>query len=147
MELSPSDKERIEHQFDRFCKKVLVGEMKDYKKQLLRKATKEVLFSEFVLRDFNLENLSCVEMKDVYTIKVMGFDIDIENTLIAEAVLSLNKKGRDIVLMSYFLEMTDKEIAKELKLVQSTVNYHKKNNLKKMRKFIEENDYDKKKTD
>ena len=86
-------------------------------------------------------------MKDVYTIKVMGFDIDIENTLIAEAVLSLNKKGRDIVLMSYFLEMTDKEIAKELKLVQSTVNYHKKNNLKKMRKFIEENDYDKKKTD
>ena len=37
MELSPSDKRRIEHQFDSFCKLVLVCEMKDYKKMILRK--------------------------------------------------------------------------------------------------------------
>lgn len=41
MELSPSDKGRIEHQFDSFCKLVLVCEMKDYKKMILRKMAKE----------------------------------------------------------------------------------------------------------
>ena len=49
MELSPSDKGRIEHQFDSFCKLVLVCEMKDYKKMILRKMAKEILFSELIL--------------------------------------------------------------------------------------------------
>ena len=49
MELSPSDKRRIEHQFDSFCKLVLVCEMKDYKKMILRKMAKEILFSELML--------------------------------------------------------------------------------------------------
>lgn len=48
MELSPSDKGRIEHQFDSFCKLVLVCEMKDYKKMILRKMAKEILFSELI---------------------------------------------------------------------------------------------------
>lgn len=78
------------------------------------------------------------EIKDIFSIKVMGFDITIKNMLIAEAVLSLTEKGRNIVLMSFFLGMTDKEIGKMLHLGQSTVNYHKNNNLKKMRKFMEE---------
>ena len=80
------------------------------------------------------------EIKDIFSIKVMGFDITIKNMLIAEAVLSLTEKGRNIVLMSFFLGMTDKEIGKMLHLGQSTVNYHKNNNLKKMRKFMEEHE-------
>ena len=30
MELSPSDKKRVEHQFDRICKLAVKSEMKDY---------------------------------------------------------------------------------------------------------------------
>ena len=137
MELSPSDKGRIEHQFDSFCKLVLVCEMKDYKKMILRKMAKEILFSELILiYGYDLEHKKAI--KDIFSIKVMGFDIIIKNMLIAEAVLSLTEKGRNIVLMSFFLGMTDKEIGKMLHLGQSTVNYHKNNNLKKMRKFMEE---------
>ena len=137
MELSPSDKGRIEHQFDSFCKLVLVCEMKDYKKMILRKMAKEILFSELILiYGYDLEHKKAI--KDIFSIKVMGFGIIIKNILIAEAVLSLTEKGRNIVLMSFFLGMTDKEIGKMLHLGQSTVNYHKNNNLKKMRKFMEE---------
>ena len=141
MELSPSDKGRIEHQFDSFCKLVLVCEMKDYKKIILRKMAKEILFSELMLiHGYDLEHkkVGQEEIKDIFSIKVMGFDITIKNMLIAEAVLSLTERGRNIVLMSFFLGMTDKEIGKMLHLGQSTVNYHKNNNLKKMRKFMEE---------
>ena len=141
MELSPSDKGRIEHQFDSFCKLVLVCEMKDYKKMILRKMAKEILFSELILiygYDLEHKKVGQEEIKDIFSIKVMGFDITIKNMLIAEAVLSLTDKGRNIVLMSFFLGMTDKEIGKMLHLGQSTVNYHKNNNLKKMRKFMEE---------
>ena len=97
MELSPSDKGRIEHQFDSFCKLVLVCEMKDYKKMILRKMAKEILFSELILiygYDLEHKKVGQEEIKDIFSIKVMGFDITIKNMLIAEAVLSLTEKGR-----------------------------------------------------
>ena len=100
MELSPSDKGRIEHQFDSFCKLVLVCEMKDYKKMILRKMAKEILFSELILiygYDLEHKKVGQEEIKDIFSIKVMGFDITIKNMLIAEAVLSLTEKGRNIV--------------------------------------------------
>lgn len=49
MELSPSDKRRIEHQFDSFCKLVLVCEMKDYKKMILKKWQKKLCFRRLCL--------------------------------------------------------------------------------------------------
>ena len=50
MELSPSDKGRIEHQFDSFCKLVLVCEMKDYKKiDLMKKWQKRFYFRSLYL--------------------------------------------------------------------------------------------------
>ena len=97
---------------------------------ILRKMAKEILFSELILiygYDLEHKKVGQEEIKDIFSIKVMGFDITIKNMLIAEAVLSLTEKGR-----------TDKEIGKMLHLGQSTVNYHKNNNLKKMRKFMEE---------
>ena len=46
-------------------------------------------------------------------------------------------KKREIILMLYFLDMTEKEIAACLKLVQSTVHYHKDDSLRLMRKLME----------
>ena len=141
MELSPSDKKRVEHQFDRICKLAVKSEMKDYKRMILRKMKKEIVFSEVMsIYGYDLENICAAKSEeiDIYTTKVMGFDIEIKNMLIAEAVLSLTEKGRKIILMSFFLGMTDKEIGKILNLCQSTVNYHKNNNFKNMRNFMEE---------
>lgn len=84
MELSPSDKGRIEHQFDSFCKLVLVCEMKDYKKMILRKMAKEILFSELILiygYDLEHKKVGQEEIKDIFSIKVMGFDITIKNMM------------------------------------------------------------------
>lgn len=150
MELSPSDRKRIEHQFDRFCKLILVCEMKDYKKMIVRKMAKEILFSELVqVYGYDLgkrKEIGQEEIVDICSVRVMGFDIDIKNMLIGEAILSLTEKGRNIVLMSFFLGMTDKEIGNILNLGQSTINYHKNSNLKKMRKFMEEQRSGKKET-
>ena len=89
MELSPSDKGRIEHQFDSFCKLVLVCEMKDYKKMILRKMAKEILFSELMLiHGYDLENKEAgqEEIKDIFSIKVMGFDITMELSIFVQCL-------------------------------------------------------------
>lgn len=104
---------------------------------------KEILFSELILiygYDLEHKKVGQEEIKDIFSIKVMGFDITIKNMLIAEAVLSLTEKGRNIrILMSFFLGMTDKEIWKNATFgAEYGQLNHKNNNLKKMRKFMEE---------
>ena len=42
--------------------------------------------------------------------------------------------------MSYFLDMSDYEIADLLNLVRSTVTYHREDALEKLKRFMEEND-------
>lgn len=60
-----------------------------------RKMAKEILFSELILiygYDLEHKKVGQEEIKDIFSIKVMGFDITIKNMLIAEAVLSLTEK-------------------------------------------------------
>lgn len=44
MELSSSDKERIQHQYDALAKKTLVGEAKSHRRTLAKRAAREVTF-------------------------------------------------------------------------------------------------------
>ncbi len=138
MELSPSAQERVIHQFDRLCKMALTGEVKSYKKSIMRRFKKEVAFSELSATEKKMVKKAFVNIEENNYFRILGFAVSVKSALVAEALLSLSIKGREIILMSYFLDMTDKEIAEWMDLVQSTVNYHKKSNLRKLKKFIEE---------
>ena len=53
MELSSSDKERIQHQYDALAKKTLVGEAKSHRRTLAKRAAREVTFSDLSERAFH----------------------------------------------------------------------------------------------
>ena len=59
-----------------------------------------------------------------------------------EALELLPDKKRDIVLMSYYLELSDEEISKVLNVVRSTVFRHRKTALSKIKKYMEGNKTD-----
>lgn len=67
----------------------------------------------------------------------MGRQVPVRDEWICKALKKLPVKKREIILMLYFLDMTEKEIAACLKLVQSTVHYHKDDSLRLMRKLME----------
>ena len=46
MELSSSDKERIQHQYDALAKKTLKGAAKNYQIELAKRAAREITFSD-----------------------------------------------------------------------------------------------------
>jgi len=74
--------------------------------------------------------------------KVLGRDIIVKNESIAEALRTLSKRDRNIILLSYFLEMSDGEIGKKLNLVRSNVQYYRTNTLKELKKLLEEENAD-----
>ena len=56
----------------------------------------------------------------------------------------LSDEKRDIVLLSYLLDMTDQEIANKLNIVRRTVQYKRTNSLKEMKRRMEVLEYGKK---
>lgn len=73
MELSSSDKERIQHQYDALAKKTLVGEAKSHRRTLAKRAAREVTFSD--LSESELAQLFTTDEyeSDYFRFQVSGF--------------------------------------------------------------------------
>ena len=139
MENSPSyDKETCRHQFDRLCQLALEGEAANYFKHLDYRKQHETLFSEMPVSV--VESLYTVDQYDLdhFLFKVFGYDIEVKDALIAEALQNLTEKKRNVILLSYFMEMSDAEIARTMNLVRSTIHEHRKRSLELLKKFMEE---------
>ena len=137
--LSSQDELTVMHQFDRLCQLALEGEAADYFRHLEYRANYEVNFSDmteqeldsiFVMDEYNLDNSH---------FQVLGYDIEVKDTLLVEALQALTEKKRNVVLLSYFLEMTDVEIARKMNLVHSTIREHRIRSLELLKKLMEEN--------
>ena len=137
--LSSQDELTVMHQFDRLCQLALDGEAADYFRHLEYRANYEVNFSDmteqeldsiFVMDEYNLDNSH---------FQVLGYDIEVKDTLLVEALQALTEKKQNVVLLSYFLEMTDVEIARKMNLVHSTIREHRIRSLELLKKLMEEN--------
>ncbi len=98
----------------------------------------EVNFSEMTEKD-----LDSIFVVDEYNLdssyfQVLGYDIEAKDILLVEALQALTGKKRNVVLLSYFLEMTDAEIAREMKLVHSTIREHRIRSLELLKKLMEQ---------
>ena len=125
MKLNRQEKEIVQRKFCTYCIKVLHGEALNYLDELNRQREREVIFSELLQKDLDaLYSCDDYDMADYFT--VMGRQVPVRNEWISRALKKLPVKKRDIILMLYFLDMTEKEIADCLKLVNIPVRQHRK---------------------
>lgn len=139
MEQTPfEDQLRICKQFDSFCKTVLKNEANDFKREQKRLLKHEVCFSE--LKQNQLEQLLIADdwMESAEMFHVFEYDIEVRDELLYEALNLLSETKRNVILLSFFMELKDVEIAKQLNLVPSTIFHHKTSSLQKLKKIIEE---------
>ena len=131
-----SHEEHIRHTFDAFCKKVLRNEARDYLDELARQRNREISFSDLPVEV--MEQLSVCDdyFADDRTFDVLGNTVQIASDELAEAIAALPKQKRDIILLSYFLDMPDGEIAKALNMVRSSVAYRRSATLELLRELM-----------
>lgn len=51
---------------------------------------------------------------DYFNFSVLGYDVAVQSELLTEAITALPKGKHNIILLSYFLDMTNREIGKML---------------------------------
>lgn len=136
--MKPNNHEQSkQHAFDSFCKKILKHEARDYYDELNRQRSRETTFSD----------LSAKEMDQLYTMdkyfvaekifNVIGLDIIVTDDVIIKALQNLPEHKRDIILLAYFLELSDREIGDKLNLLRSTVQYQRTRTLQQLKTFME----------
>ena len=137
-----SHEQSKQHAFDSFCKKILKHEARDYYDEMKRQNSRETTFS----------NLSIKEMEQLHKLdkyfvteqifNVLGLNVIVADDFIAEALESLPERKRDIILLSYFLELSDREIGDKLNMLRSTVQYQRARTLQQLKIFMEGDIYE-----
>ncbi len=140
MEQSSSyDETTVRHQFDRKCKLALDGEVVDYDRHMDYRRKHEILFSE--LSECQTGKLSVVDEynETSYFFKTCEYDVKVKSSLLAEALNALTDRKREVILLSYFMEMSDAAIARKMNLVRSMVHEHRTRSLELLKQIMEEN--------
>lgn len=140
MELTPSQTKTVRHQFDSFCKKVLREEARDYAKHLAWRSEHEASLSELSEEQLSQAYILDECPSDYTQFDVQGYSVTVHDDRLARALAELPNEKRDILLLSYFLDMTDREIADKLNTVRYTVQRKRVKSLKEMKQRMEVNE-------
>lgn len=136
---SEEDTQRV---FDCYCKRILKNEAINIQKHNQYMNSKQVSFTELTPEQF-AQICSCDEYSSDYSrFKVLEYDIAVKDELLAEALQELPERKRDIILLSYFLDYNDVEIAELLNLVRRTVNDQRNKALKDLKNRMEGNQHE-----
>ena len=124
--------------FDSYCKRILKNEAIDCFREIQKHRQREIFFSKLSEKEWKQLYMEDEYDLDTCTFRVLGYDVEVKDALIAETLNLLSDKKREVVLLAYFLDMSDTEIAKLLNLRQSTIHYHRTSSLKSLKEFLEE---------
>ena len=103
-----------------------------------RRQAKEVSFCE--LPEIVVEKLIVWDdyESEYTTFDVCGTEIRVLDEELAEALKQLQEQSRNIVLMFFFLDMSDSEIGEKLNINRSTSYRHRRNSLEEIKKQLKE---------
>lgn len=125
--------------FNGFCKKVLKNESIDAIRENRTRSKREVTFSDLSPQEEN-QLYTCdqyfVNDEAEKSFFVAGREITAKQ--LADALHSLPEEKRQTVLLYYFFDMTDVEIAELMKIPRSTVQFRRTSSFELLKRFLEE---------
>ena len=120
-------------QFDAYCKLVLYHEAIDYLREMQRRRDRELSFSD--LPQMEMDKLCVVDHypSDDFVFSSHGYDLHIDNELVAAAFAELPQQAQSILILHCVLEMADGEIGALMGMSRSAVQRHRTKTLKELR--------------
>ena len=133
MDTIPRNDFILRHRYDAFCKAVLRNEAKDYLREMGQQRDREKSLDALTRQE--LDKLSTVDYypSDSYVFSSHGYDLLIDNELVAEAFASLPQQEQSILILHCVLDLADGEIGSLMGMSRSAVQRHRTSTLKQLR--------------
>ena len=136
------DEQRIQNQFGGFCTKVLKREARCIQKEYAKTRELEKSFDE--LSELEFYGLSAYDeyFKADHVFGVLGIPVVVNSDFLAQAISKLSEDKRDIILLSYFLDMSDGEISKKMNVLRRTICKRRLKSLSELQDYLFKEGYD-----
>lgn len=137
MNNSKTYEKRVQNQFGSFCVNVLRNASKNIDRDKRRLYDREK--SIYDLTGSEIKQLAVYDdyFADERTIRFDGHDFVIKNESLAEAIKQLPDDKRGIIIRSYFMGMTDEEIAAEFNVVRQSISKRRSRILNELKKLLQ----------
>lgn len=126
------------HVFDAYCREVVKNRALNLHDQFDRRENLEINLS--ALSEATLNRLCCEDQYEYpaeMAFLIRDMEIPVRDKLLADALAALPVKKRNVILLSYFLEMSNREIANELDMTEAAISTRKSSGLARLRRWLE----------
>ena len=134
--MKDSYEQRIQNQFGGFCVKVLKNEARYIQREYARRREQEKSLDDLTANELEQTASKDRYFNDEHVFEVMGIPVVVTGNLLADAIAQLPEEKRNVILLSYFLGMSDREISERLNVVRQTISKRRLVTLKELRKYL-----------
>ena len=128
--------------FDAFCKKAIrnlaVDAKRIYWKKTMTTSDEELLVT-YVKSIMTEDTYALNNYEKIYYVN--GLKVVVTNETVGEALKFIMPNKRAVLLLSFFMDYRDSEIARTVRITNSTVAYRKKQALKQLKVLLEGKKY------
>ena len=127
-----------EYSFDAFCKKAIRNLAVDAKRIYWKKTmttSDEELLATYVKSIMTEDTYALNNYEKIYYVN--GLKVVVTNETVGEALKFIMPNKRAVLLLSFFMDYRDSDIARTLRITNSTVSYRKKQALKQLKVLLE----------
>ena len=143
MGYTDEEKERVEHQFDAYNKKIMRRKAAKCYAVLNQKQLREVPFDSLAGEEEEQMAVSDSYEGLGYPFEAAGVSIIVQDERLIRAFEQMQPEKRSLLLLYYYLDMRDRVIAEQLQMIRRTVTYQRMAALSCLKAILEELDEEK----
>lgn len=134
--MNDSEKRRIQNQFHAYCVTVLKNEARRIQREYTRRRELEKSLEDLTPSEQEQTAVADRYFTDEHVFEVQGLPVVVTGDLLADALAKLPEGKRNVILLSYFLDLNDREIGEKLNLLRQTVSKRRLTTLKELHDYL-----------
>ena len=123
-------------EFDHYCKKALEHEAIDYLREMGKLRSRQKSLSSLTQEEMARLSSEDSYPSSSYVFSPHGYNLLIDNEMVAEAFAELEEQERSILILYCVLNLTDEKIGKLMGLSRSTVQRYRTKSLEMLREKL-----------
>ena len=140
--MKDSNELRIQNQFGGFCTRVLKNEANRIRKEYSKQRDSEKSWDDLSQNELEQSAVTDRYFMDEHIFEVQGIPVVVTGDILAEAIAQLPEGKRDVILLSFFLGMSDREISRRMHVVHQTVSKRRLVSLIELRNYLEKEGFE-----
>ncbi len=140
--MKDSNELRIQNQFGGFCTRILKNEANRIRKEYSKQRDSEKSWDDLSQNELEQSAVTDRYFMDEHIFEVQGIPVVVTGDILTEAIAQLPEGKRDVILLSFFLGMSDREISQRLHVVHQTVSKRRLVSLIELRNYLEKEGFE-----